>query len=61
MKMAATFCDTRFCTTVFITSGDCAWVSSLTSSIWSPATPPAALISSTASSWPRYICWPSPA
>ena len=34
MNTAATFCDTRFCSTVFITSGCCACVSTLTSSSW---------------------------
>ncbi len=48
MKMAATFCETRFCMTVFITSGDWSLVSSLTSSILLPPMPPASLISDTA-------------
>ncbi len=29
LKIAATFCETNFCQTFFITSGCCIWVSSL--------------------------------
>ena len=49
-NIAATFSDTSFWTTLFMTSGSCAFESSLTSSSGRPPTPPAALISSIASS-----------
>ena len=53
MKIAATFFEIRFWTAVFMTSGSWALVSTLTSSSGCPPTPPAALICSIASSWPR--------
>ncbi len=60
-NIAATFCDTNFWRTLFITSGCWACVSRTVSFSGRPSTPPAALISATASCWPRCICWPSPA
>src|ERR1022692_4359219 len=44
-----------------MTSGCCAWVSRIASCSGRPSTPPRALISATASCWPRIIIWPSPA